>query len=50
MAEYMREIRALPLFEQEQDGKILMSTARRIWDLLLQEETSLEILGYITGE
>lgn len=50
MAENMREIRVLPLFEQEKDGKILMPTARRIWDLLLQEETSLEIQGYITGE
>lgn len=50
MVENMREVRVLPLFEHEKDGKILIPTARRIWDLLLQEETSLEIQGYITGE
>ncbi|HHY35077.1 MAG TPA: DEAD/DEAH box helicase family protein [Firmicutes bacterium] len=50
IAENMREIRVLPLFQQEKDAKILIPTAHRIWDLLLQEETPLEIQGYITGE
>ena len=49
VAEDIRKARVLPLFLQEQDDRLLMPTARRIWDMLLQENPALEIQGYITG-
>lgn len=49
LAGSMRDIRILPLF-QHKDGRVLLPTARRIWDLLLLEQTSIGMEGTIQGE
>jgi len=49
LAENMRDMRILPLF-QHKDGRVLLPTAWRIWDLLLSEQTSISMEGTIQGE
>ncbi len=49
LAGSMRDIRILPLF-QHKDGRVLLPTARRIWDMLLSEQTSIGMEGTIQGE
>ncbi|MDQ0286779.1 superfamily II DNA or RNA helicase [Desulfofundulus luciae] len=49
LAGSMRNIRILPLF-QHKDGRVLLPTARRIWDMLLSEQTSIGMDGTIQGE
>lgn len=41
--------RVFPLFIHE-NRRLLLPTARRIWDLLLQENTAMQITGAIKGE
>ena len=41
--------RVFPLFIHE-NRRLLLPTARRVWDLLLQENTAMQITGAIKGE
>jgi len=43
---HSREARVLPLFSQD-DGRILLPTARSIWDKLLQEGTTIQQRGTV---
>jgi superfamily II DNA or RNA helicase len=49
LSQSMRDTRILPLF-QHKDGRVLLPTAKRIWDLLLSEQTSIGMEGTIQGE
>jgi len=48
-ADEMRDAKVLPLFHHD-DGRVLLPTARLIWDSLLEERPRVELLGYLAGE
>jgi SNF2 family DNA or RNA helicase len=48
-ADEMRDAKVLPLFHHD-DGRVLLPTARLVWDSLLEERPRVELLGYLAGE
>jgi SNF2 family DNA or RNA helicase len=44
----LRDVKIIPLFHHD-DGRILSPTARRIWDLLLEDQPDVKQLGTTTG-
>src|SRR5262249_41685960 len=44
-----RDVKILPLFLHD-DGRVLVPTARRIWDCLLEDQPRVNPLGPLSGE
>ena len=43
-----RDVKIIPIFHHD-DGRILLPTARRIWDLLLEDRPDVELMGTKAG-